>query len=163
MKKILILIFVLMLLVGCGSEPATQEPAAQSTVEPAPAPTPTSTPVTAPAPPVAEVEEAKDDVPREYKNALESAKNYIDIMAFSEKGLYDQLTSEYGEQYPAEAAQYAIENIQVDYNQEALESAVNYQKVMPMSDKELFNQLISEYGEQFTEAQAQYAIDNLPE
>lgn len=161
MKKLLILIFVVMLLVGCGS---SEEPVKQNIAEPAPTSTTAPETAPAPAPAVTEVkEEPKDDVPREYRNALESAQNYIEIMAFSEKGLYNQLTSEYGEQYPAEAAQYAIENIQVDYNQEALESAVNYQQIMPMSDKELFNQLTSEYGEQFTEAQAQYAIDNLPE
>ncbi len=155
MKKILILIAALLILVGCGS---SEEPVKQDIAEPAPVSTPAQESITA------EVEEEpEDNVPREHRNALDSAKNYIDIMAFSEKGLYNQLTSEYGEQYPEEAAQYAIENIQVDYNLEALESALNYQEVMPMSDKELFNQLTSEYGEQFTEEQAQYAIDNLPE
>jgi Tfp pilus tip-associated adhesin PilY1 len=109
-----------------------------------------------------ETETEKDDVPREYKNALKAAQNYIDLMAFSEKGLFEQLTSEYGDQYPKEAAQYAIENVVVDYKEEALESAINYQDTMPMSDQELFDQLTSEYGEQFTEEQAQYAIDNLP-
>jgi hypothetical protein len=106
--------------------------------------------------------DVKEDVPREHKNALRSAQNYIDIMSFSEAGLYDQLTSEYGEQYPADAAQYAIENVVVDYFEEALESAINYQSIMPMSDKELFDQLTSDYGEKFTKEQAQYAIDNLP-
>lgn len=110
-----------------------------------------------------EVEKPEDNVSREFKNALRSAQNYIDIMAFSEKGLYDQLTSEYGENYPAEAAQYAIENVEVDWFEEALESAIHYLEVMPMSDDGLFDQLTSEYGEQFTEEQAQYAIDNLPD
>ena len=118
--------------------------------------------------PVEELEEepeepAEDNVSREYRNALKSAQNYVDIMAFSEQGLYDQLTSEYGDKYPAEAAQYAIDNVDVDYNKEALEAAENYQEIMPMSDKELFDQLISEYADKFTEEQAQYAIDNLPE
>ena len=108
-------------------------------------------------------EPKEDDVPREYKNALRAAQNYVDIMPFSERGLFEQLTSEYGDQYSEEAARYAIEKVEVDYNEEALEAAKNYQKVMPMSDKELFDQLTSEHGEQFTEEQAQYAIDNLPE
>ena len=76
-------------------------------------------------------------------------------MSFSERGLFDQLTSEYGDQYPEEAAQYAIENVEVDYNEEALEAAKNYQETMPMSDQELFEQLTSEYGDKFTEEQAQ--------
>lgn len=108
-----------------------------------------------------EVESTENDVPREYENALASAQNYVDIMPFSEKGLYQQLTSEAGDQYPEEAAQYAIENVEVDYNEEALEAAENYQDTFPMSDAELFNQLTSEAGDQFTNEQAQYAIDNL--
>lgn len=108
-------------------------------------------------------ESDKDDVPREYRNALRSAQNYVDIMPFSEQGLFDQLTSEHGDQYPAEAAQYAIENVKVDYNKEALEAAKNYLAIMPMSDQELFNQLTSEHGDKYTEEQAQYAIDNLPD
>lgn len=109
------------------------------------------------------VEAPVADVPRELKNALKSAQNYVDIMPFSEAGLYNQLTSEHGGKFPAEAVQYAIENVDVNYNEEALESAKNYQEVMPMSDQDLFDQLTSEHGEQFTKEQAQYAIDNLPE
>lgn len=29
----------------------------------------------------------------------------------SKKGIYDQLTSEYGEAFPADAAQYAVDNL----------------------------------------------------
>lgn len=108
-----------------------------------------------------ESENSDEDVPREYKNALNTAQKYVDTMSFSEAGLYEQLTSEYGSQYPEEAAQYAIENVDVDYNEEALESAQSYQEHMPMSDDALFDQLTSEYGDQFTAEQAQYAIDNL--
>lgn len=107
--------------------------------------------------------ESEDNVSREYKNALKSAENYLSMMGFSEKGLFDQLTSEYGDQFPDDAAQYAIDNVEVDYNQQALKVAENYLELMPMSDNELFDQLISEYGDNFTEEQAQYAIDNLPE
>lgn len=101
-------------------------------------------------------------VSREYANALRSAQNYVDTMPFSRAELYDQLTSEYGGQFPADAAQYAVDNVNADWNAEALESAENYQEIMPMSDAELLNQLTSEYGDQFTQEQAQYAIDHLP-
>lgn len=116
-----------------------------------------------------ETDEAKDDgeitvkLPREYKNALKEAQNYVDIMDFSEKELFDQLTSEYGGQYGEEAAQYAVTNVDVDYNQEALDAAMSYQELMPMSDQALIDQLTSEYGSQFTQEQAKYAIDNLPQ
>lgn len=109
-----------------------------------------------------ETKQESNEVPREHQNALRSAQNYIGIMPFSEKELFHQLTSEYGDNYPEDAAQYAIENVEVDYKEEALESAINYLDIMPMSDQELYNQLISECGDQFTEEQTQYAIDSLP-
>ncbi|MBP3951139.1 Ltp family lipoprotein [Bacillus suaedae] len=114
---------------------------------------------------VVEVEPAEQEpaeVPREFQNALRSAQNYVDIMPFSEKGLFEQLTSEYGDQYPDDAAQYAIENVEVDYNEEALEAAKTYQEISPMSDQQLLDQLASEYGDQYTKEQAQYALENLP-
>lgn len=106
-------------------------------------------------------EKKNDDVPREYKNALRSAETYTKMSGFSYNGLYEQLTSEYGEAYSPEAAQYALDNLDVDWNEQALKSAKNYQEIMPMSDDGLFEQLTSEYGDGFTPEQAQYAIDHL--
>ena len=65
----------------------------------------------APASPAQEEKPAEADVPREYKNALRSAERYLDFSAFSYQGLYDQLTSKYGDKFPPEAAQYAIDNL----------------------------------------------------
>ena len=60
--------------------------------------------------------ETKEDtsVPKEYRNALRSAKTYSDMMHMSKQGIYDQLTSEYGDQFDVEAAQYAIDNLNAD-------------------------------------------------
>ena len=41
-------------------------------------------------------------------------------MNMSKQGIYDQLTSEAGEQFPAEVAQYAVDNLKADYNKNAL-------------------------------------------
>lgn len=84
-------------------------------------------------------------------------------MHMSKAGIYDQLTFEYGEQFSAEAAQYAIDNVTADWNANALEKAKSYQEDMSMSPNAIYDQLISEYGEQFTPEEAQYAIDNLPQ
>ena len=84
-------------------------------------------------------------------------------MYMSKAGLYDQLTSEYGEKFPAEAAQYAIDNVKADWNKNALEKAKTYQTSMSMSKSAIYDQLISEYGEKFTEDEAQYAVSNLEE
>ena len=106
-------------------------------------------------------EENKGNVSREYQNALKMAENYIKTLPFSKQRLYEQLTSEHGSKFPEDAAQYAIDNLKVDYKEQALKSAKNYMKTMPMSNDELYEQLTSEYGEKFTAEEAQYAIDNL--
>ena len=110
---------------------------------------------------VVSTEETKEDVPTEYKSALRKAKTYSDMMHMSKAGIYDQLTSEYGEQFTEEAAQYAIDNLDADWKANALEKAKSYQEQMAMSPSAIYDQLTSEYGEQFTAEEAQYAIDNL--
>ncbi|GGH64332.1 Ltp family lipoprotein [Rothia aerolata] len=100
-------------------------------------------------------------VPREYTSALSKANDYLRIMDFSYAGLYDQLTSEYGEKFSPEAAQYAVDNVKADWNEEALGSAQNYIDIMHFSNAGLYEQLTSEFGEQFTPEQAQYAVDNV--
>ena len=103
----------------------------------------------------------EDNIPTEYKSALRKAKLYADTMNMSKAGLYDQLTSEYGEKFTVEAAQYAIDNITVDWKENALKKAKSYQETMSMSPAAIYDQLTSEYGEKFTAEEAQYAIDNL--
>lgn len=110
---------------------------------------------------VEEVEEVEEDVPTEYKSALRQAESYSELMHMSKAGIYDQLTSEYGGQFTAEAAQYAIDNVEADWKENALKSAESYQETMAMSPNAIYDQLVSEYGGQFTEEEAQYAIDNL--
>ena len=110
---------------------------------------------------IEESKEVEDNVPTEYKQALKSAQNYIDVMAFSKQGLYDQLTSEYAEKYSDEAAQYAIDNVKADYKEEAVEAAKNYLDTMSFSKEGLKNQLTSQYADKYTEEEAQYAIDKV--
>ena len=61
------------------------------------------------------VAEEDDKIPTEYKSALKKAKSYSDGMHMSKAGIYNQLTSEYGEQFTEEAAQYAIDNLEEGY------------------------------------------------
>lgn len=51
------------------------------------------------------------DVPTEYKSALKKAENYSEMLHMSKSGIYDQLVSEYDEKFSADAAQYAIDNL----------------------------------------------------
>lgn len=108
-----------------------------------------------------QAKEAIANLPTEYKSALNKAYAYSEKMAMSKMGLYDQLTSEYGEKFSAEAAQYAIDNVKADWNANALTKARNYQESMSMSPEAIREQLTSEYGEKFTSEEADYAIQNL--
>ena len=108
-----------------------------------------------------EPEKKENNVPMEYKSALNKAKTYSDMMHMSKKGIYKQLTSEYGEKFSKEAAQYAIDNLQADYKKNALEKAKLYQETLNMSPAAIKDQLTSEYGEQFTAEEALYAIEHL--
>ena len=78
-------------------------------------------------------------VPTEFKSALNSAKSYSDMMHMSKMGLYGQLTSEYGEQFSPEAAQYAIDNVNADWNTNALKTAENYAETMYMSKAGIYD------------------------
>lgn len=102
------------------------------------------------------------EIPTEYISALQKAEDYSNIMHMSKQGIYDQLVSEYGEKFSAEAAQYAVDNLQVDFRINALEKAKEYQETMSMSPEAIRDQLTSEYGEKFTQEEADYAIANLP-
>lgn len=59
----------------------------------------------------------------EQKNALKKAESYSEIMHMSKQGIYDQLVSSYGENFNKEDAQYAIDNIECDWNENALKKA----------------------------------------
>jgi len=82
-------------------------------------------------------------------------------MDMSKAGVYDQLVSDHGEQFPEDAAQYAMDNIEADWKENALKKAETYAETMDMSNSAIYDQLVSDHGEQFTEEEAQYAVDNL--
>lgn len=107
-----------------------------------------------------EVQEEDDNIPNEYKSALKKAESYSKNLHMSKQRIYDQLVSEYGEKFPADAAQYAIDNLEADWNENALAKAKSYQE-LNMSTQRIYDQLISDYGEKFTEEQATYAIEHL--
>ena len=100
-------------------------------------------------------------IPSAYETALKRAQSYADMMHMSKKGIYDQLVSEYGENVPADAAQYAVDNLAADHQASALAKARSYRDTMHMARGAIYDQLVSEYGEQFTPEEAQYAMDHL--
>ncbi|WEV72915.1 Ltp family lipoprotein [Bifidobacterium sp. ESL0790] len=106
-------------------------------------------------------QQQKSKVPVEYTNALASAKTYSDTMHMSKQGIYDQLTSPAGDKFSPEAAQYAVDNLQADYNANALASAKQYEETMQMSPEAIREQLTSPAGDKFTDQEADYAVQHL--
>lgn len=102
---------------------------------------------------------------REQQNAYKAAKSYLNFLPFSKQGLIEQLSSEYGDQYPEEVAVFAVEQLEergeVDWYEQAEKCAKSYLEVMDFSRQELIDQLSSEYGDQFTVEQAEAAVEKV--
>lgn len=109
----------------------------------------------------ATTETKKPTVPAEYTSALSQAGTYANTMHLSKQGVYDQLVSEYGGKFSAEAAQYAIDNVKADWNANALAQAKTYQNDMHLSPAAVHDQLVSANGAKFTASEADYAIAHL--
>jgi hypothetical protein len=91
---------------------------------------------------------------------VKKAESYSKNFNMSKKKLYNQLTSEYGEAFTEEEANYAIEHADIDWKRNALEQAKIYKK-KKMLNYDIYTKLSSESGDQFTEEEAQYAINHL--
>lgn len=101
-------------------------------------------------------------VPAEHAAALKKARSYAESMNMSKSGVRKQLASPYGENFPADAVDYAMSNLDgIDWNANALAKAESYRNHMAMSTAAIREQLTSEYGEGFTAAEADYAIKHL--
>lgn len=86
------------------------------------------------------------------RQAVRAAQNYIDFKAFSKSGLIEQLEFE---GYSRTEAEYGVENITVDWNEQAALSAQAYLEYSNFSRSGLIEQL--EF-EGYTSAQAQYGV-----
>ena len=110
-------------------------------------------------------EDITADWTMEQKNAFEAGYSYIDLMSFSKQGLIEQLSSEYGDNYPQDVAEFAVQaledNDMVDWDVECEEAAQDYLDNMSFSKQELIEQLSSEYGDQFTVEQAERAVEKV--
>ena len=93
------------------------------------------------------------------RNARESAKQYLQTSAFSRAGLIKQLSSQYGEGFPKADAIYAVDHIDVNWNEQAAKAAKDYLANQPFSRAGLIEQLASPYGDGFTHAQAAYGVN----
>lgn len=138
MKKMLILLLSLVLLItvaGCGSDEAPKETAKDTDK------------------PVERVKEEKGT--KAQQNAVGKAKEYISIMAFSKDGLVKQLEFD---KFETADAEYAVENITVDWKEQAVKKGEDYLDIMSHSRQGLIDQL---KFDGFTDEEATYAVDEI--
>ncbi|GGO63242.1 hypothetical protein GCM10010910_15280 [Microbacterium nanhaiense] len=95
--------------------------------------------------------------------ALEEAQTYAGLLGMSKAAVFAMLTmeSEYTQLYTEEAAQYAVDNVDADWNANALATAQTYAIDMAMSEKATYGLLTNEVGGMFTTEEADYAMSNL--
>lgn len=86
------------------------------------------------------------------QNALRTAENYLSFTAFSREGLIDQLEFE---QFSNADATWAVDRVEVDWNEQAAKSAENYLNFTSFSKAGLIDQLIFEG---FTRKQAEFGV-----
>lgn len=91
------------------------------------------------------------------QNALKAANNYLSFMAFSYKGLIQQLTV--GSGFTEAEAKYAADNCGADWKEQAVKCANNYLSFMSFSRSGLIQQMV--VGSGFTEEEANYAADQV--
>jgi hypothetical protein len=84
------------------------------------------------------------------ENARMKAETYLSVMAFSKKGLINQLKFD---GFTTAEATYGVENIVVDWDEQAGKKAEEYMSVMAFSANGLIGQLIFDG---FTDRQAAY-------
>lgn len=85
-------------------------------------------------------------------NAVGSARSYLSVMAFSRSGLIDQLVYE---GYDYADAEFAVDHVSPDWNEQAAASARSYLDMMSFSRAGLIDQLLYEG---FTIEQAEYGV-----
>lgn len=87
------------------------------------------------------------------KNAIRKAESYLSISGWSKSGLIKQLEFE---KFSTEDATFAVENIDVDWNEQAAKKAKSYLDTSAFSRDGLIGQL--EF-DGFTTEQATYGVD----
>jgi hypothetical protein len=112
-------------------------------------------------PAVQENPAVQDNVPTQQltgqqANAVRSAKQYLSMSGFSRDGLIEQLSSDFGDGYSIADATSAVDNLNIDWNQEAVRSAKQYLEMQGFSCDGLIEQLSSSAGGKFTVSQATY-------
>jgi hypothetical protein len=97
------------------------------------------------------------------QQAVDAAEGYLSLgQGFSEQGLLQQLTSSAGNGFSNSDAEFAINYLHPNWDQQAVDAAKSYLSLgQGFSEQGLLQQLTSSAGGGFTEAQAEYAVNYL--
>lgn len=104
-------------------------------------------------PPTKEAPEPELTVSQE--NAIKKAESYLAVMAFSRSDLIAQLIHN---QFPQTDAEYAVDSLDVDWNEQAAKKAEEYLDVMAFSRGDLIDQLVHNG---FTNEQAEHGATSV--
>lgn len=96
-----------------------------------------------------------ESISSEQSRAKSMAQRYLRTMSFSKSELKNQLVFEGFNDFDA---QWAVDNIDADWNEQAVKKAEDYTRLMDMSNQGLYDQLIFDG---FTSEQARHGIDNM--
>jgi host cell surface-exposed lipoprotein len=132
-----------------------------STQETTQAATPTQTTAKPVKPQTHKAAKPKPKMTAGQREALDSARSYIEMSGFSKRGLIQQLSSSAGDGFSKSDATYAAKHVGADWKHEAVESARSYMDMGGFSRQSLMTQLTSSAGEKFTQAQASYAVSKV--
>ena len=99
--------------------------------------------------------ETEPELSLSQKNAIKKAESYLNFTSFSKEGLIEQLKYE---GFSDEDATFAVDNIEVDWNEQAYLKAESYLTTFAFSKDGLIDQL--KY-EGFTNEQIDYAIKKI--
>ena len=99
---------------------------------------------------------AAQDLTSPQKNAIRAAKDYLSFAGFSRRGLIEQLSSPFGDDYDVGDATVAVDRLSVDWNEQAVRSAKDYLSFSGFSCRGLIKQLSSEAGDKYTKSEATY-------
>ena len=135
------------------------EPADVEEPEPEPLATTGGEPAEPVRPAAEEPADPTDGMTAEQANAYRSAQLYLQLTGFSRQGLIDQLSSEYGDKFPVDAATVAVDALGADWVEQATRSAASYLDLAGFSRQGLIDQLSSEYGDKFTVDEATAGVD----
>jgi hypothetical protein len=148
-------LFVIIIIAASGGS-SGDTPSA--TPAPASAPAAAANPPAPPPPPPPPAAKAPSETVSQ-ENARKSAESYLDFSAFSRQGLIQQLSSSAGDGFSRADAIYAVDHIDVDWNEQAAKAANQYLEQQSFSRAGLIQQLESSAGDGYTHAQAVYGVN----